>query len=292
MIVMLSIPDIKSGSLRRIVRDDTSSSLQFDTVNEAFKDFKSSVSTVVESNVNLLKEIPLHYKLHFEDLKEYLESQIVEDLSKDLLFEQAIEISRYARNMYESMDSYFHKIFNFHQELKEQLYAEMFSISKMFLNSDLPTLFMNAIGESLLTEMDYLDIFDKEIQKERFDLIRYRSNRPKFKKVCERHNLWVRKFDEIRERMERERVKLIWYVDFNNSEDLNEVFKEKTIKMSLLKNSTLFDLIFRLQEQTQKMANLNSSKIEFLSFLKQKPDEGTRTLLRVIQILDQQEGTT
>lgn len=292
MVVMLSIPDTKSSSLRKIVRYDTSPSLQFDTVNEAFKDFKSGISTVVESNVNLLKEVPLHYKLHFEDLKEYLEAQIVADLSRDLLFEQAIEISRYARNMYESMDSYFHKIFDFHQKLKEQLYVEMFSISKMFLNSDLPTSFMNVVGESLLTEIDYLDIFDKEIRKEKFDLIRYRSNRPKFERVCERHNLWVRRFDEIRERMERERVKLIWYVDFNNSEGLNEVFKEKRIKMNLLNKSTLYDLIFKLQEQTRKMADLNSSRIEFLSFLKRKPDEGTRTLLRMIQILNQQEGTT
>ncbi|MGC8895907.1 MAG: hypothetical protein ACP5LB_03950 [Candidatus Bathyarchaeia archaeon] len=289
---MLSIPDTKSSSLRRIVRDDTSPSLQFDTVNEAFKDFKSGVSTVVESNLNLLKEVPLHYKLRFEDLKEYLESQIIADLSKDLLFEQAIEISRYARNMYELMDSYFHKIFNFHQELKKQLYSEMFSTSKMFLNSDLPISFVNTIGESLLTEIDYLDIFDKEIRKERFDLIRYRSNRPKFKRVCEKHNLWVKRFDEIREKMERERVKLVWYVDFNNSQGLSEVFKEKTIKVNLLNKSTLYQLILRLQEQTRRMEELNSSKIEFLSFLKQETDEGTKALLRMIQILNQQEGTT
>ncbi|MEM2970948.1 MAG: hypothetical protein QW270_00790 [Candidatus Bathyarchaeia archaeon] len=286
----MSFTDVKSTSLRRIVRNDTSSNLQFDALDEAFKDFKSSVSAVIESNLKLLDEVPLFHNLHLEDLRKFLESQIRTGLSKDVLFEKAVEIGRYARNMFDSMDAYFSEIFHFHQELKKELHSEMFNVSKMFLNSDLPLSFVKAIGDSLLNEIDYVDVFDKEIRKERLDLIKYRDNRTKFKRVCEAHNLWVRKFDELRTRMERERVKLIWYVDFNNSGSVNEIFKDKTIKTSLLDKSMLHNFILNLQKQVQEMERLNASKMEIHSFLRYETDEGTRTLLRIMQNLSQQEG--
>lgn len=284
--VMLSFVDKKSASLRKIVRDDISSHQQFDTVDETFKDFKSATSAIIKSNLSLLNEVPL-YKLSVEDLKEFLTREIKKDLSEDLLFEKSIEIGRYARDMFKSMDSYFRQIFSFHEELKKDLYSKMFSASKMFLNSDLPLLFMKSIGDSLLAEIDYVSIFDKEIRKERFDLIKYRNNRPKFERVCEAHNLWVKKFDQIRSKMEHEQVKLIWYIDFNNSESVDEIFEDKIIKTSLLDKLVLNELIVNLQKYSQEMEKLNMSKIEIHTFLRREVDEGARTLVRMMQILNQ-----
>ena len=64
----------------------------------------------------------------------------------------------------------------------------------MFLNSDLPLSFINVVSDSLLAEIDCIDIFDREIKREWLDLIKYRSNVTKFKRVCENHNRWVDAF--------------------------------------------------------------------------------------------------
>jgi len=287
---MLSSVDVETASLRRIVRNDISSNLQFDAIDEAFKDFRSAVSAILESNVNLLNEVPLHHDLHIEDLRKFMESQIRKDLSEDPLFEKGIEISKYSRNMTELMDSYFSEIFSFHQELKRELHSDIFSVSKMFLNSDLPLPFVKTLGDSFVAEIDYLEVFDKEARRERLDLIRYRSNRPKFERVCKTHNLWVKRFDEVRSKMEQERVKLIWYVDFNNSASVDDIFKDKSIKMSLMDRATLYGFIRGLQKQVSEMETLNAQKTEIISFLDYETDEGTEALLGMMQILGRYEG--
>jgi len=285
-IIMSLFTSARSVSLRKIVRSDISSTSRFDEINDAFKDFQSSISSVVEDNLTLLEEVPLLHNLRFEELKEFLANQIKQDLNEDMLFEKSVELSRYARNMFEYMDTYFNEIFRFHQELRKELLSEMFDVSKIFLNSDLPTSFLNVIEDSLLTEIDFIEIFDKEIRREQLDLVRFRNNLTKFKRVCDTHNLWVRQFDETRSKMENARVKIIWYVDFNNSETVNEIFKEKTIKVSLLDKSILNNLIAELRDNIEKMDRLNARKMEILSTLKYEPNEATNALLKIIQILN------
>jgi hypothetical protein len=87
--------------------------------------------------------------------------------------------------------------------------------------------------------------------------------------------------------MEHEQVKLIWYIDFNNSESVDEIFEDKIIKTSLLDKLVLNELIVNLQKYSQEMEKLNMSKIEIHTFLRREVDEGARTLVRMMQILNQ-----
>ena len=288
---MLSLPDKEYASFPRIVRGDITSPLRFGTVEEAFKDFKTCLSETVTTNLDLLDEIPLHTDFQVEELREYLRSEFESDLRNDPLFEKSVEIGKYAENMFEYIKSYFREIFGFHEHLKRRLHADIFSLSKMFLNSDLPLPFMKTITDSLLTEIDYVDLFDKEIHKERLHLFIHRNNRKKFERICDKHNLWVDRFVQRQSMMENDRVKLIWYVDFNNSASVKEVFKDKFLKLNSLDKPILYSFIRGLQEQVQGMQKLNSTKMEWLASLPHEIDDGAKTIVKIMQLLNQHQGT-
>jgi hypothetical protein len=281
---MLSPSDMENASLSRIIRGDVSFPLQFDTVNEDFKDFKTAVSGIVEINLDLLNEIPLPKNWELEALKEFFTNQIKSDLEKDVLFEKSVEISKYAKNMYESMDSYFKEIFDYYEQQQKELSLNMFCVSKMFLNSDLPMSFLRSIEDSMLAEKDYVEIYVKKIRHERLSLLRYRNNRTKFQRVCDSHNTWVNRLENRLAEMERGRVKLIWYVDFNNSVSFGDIFKDKIVKISFLEKQILLDLIKALQDQVHEMEKLNISMTEFSSFLPFEIDDGTRAIRKIMQL--------
>jgi len=276
--------DIKSLSLPKIVRNDISFPMQFAT-SDIFHDFNTAISEVVKVNINLLDQLPLPQHLQREDISRYFENNIISDLKQDALFERSVKIGKYAKDMFKSMESYFNEIFDFHEDLKKELQSSIFFHSKMFLNSDLPLSFIKTLGDSLLTETDYLNLFDRQIRKERLSLLGARSNRPKFERICESHNSWVKEFGERLDAMENERVKLIWYVDIYNSKTIDEIFKAKFIKKSSLNLDMLFDMIMRLQKQTQEMEKLNNAFVkEFHPSLSYEND-AARTLLKMMHIL-------
>lgn len=282
---MLSPTDMENASLSRIIREDASFPLQFDTVNKDFKDFKTSISEAVEINLNLLNEIPLPKNLDREELRDFFRKEIKSDLEKDVLFEKSVELRKYAKNMYELMDSYFREVFDCNEQRKKELVIDMFCVSKMFLNSDLPMAFSGLVEDSILAEIDYVEIFTKKIRQERLGLLKNRNNRTKFQRVCDSHNIWVDRFRETLAQMEHDRVKLTWYVDFNNSASLNEIFKEKTVKMRLLDKEILLDFSNALQNQVHQMEKLNASMIELRSFLPFKIDDGTKAIRKIMQLL-------
>lgn len=284
---MLSFTDVKEASWSKIIRDDTSFPLQFNIANEDFKNFKTAVSGVVESNLGLLDEVPLPKNLHLEEVKEYFRNLIKSDLEKDVLFEKSVEISKYANNMYKLMNSYFGEIFDYCEERQKKLSLDVFCVSKMFLNSDLPMPFLRSIENSILAERDYIAIFVRKIRYERMSLIRNRNNRTKFQRVCNAHNSWVGGFSERSVEMERARVRLIWYADFNNSANLDEFFKDKTIKTSLLDEKILDDFIGALQNQVREMERLSAPMMEVSSFLPSEVDQGTKTIRTIMQLLGQ-----
>ena len=290
MRLMLSLPNVERASFSKIVRDDISLPLKFSGLDEALRDLKTCIAETVGNNLDLLDEVPLRENLR-EELREYLKRDIENHLMKDTLFEKSVEIGRYSRNMFKSIESYFREIFRFHEELKKDLHSDIFSVSKMFLNSDLPLPFMKTINDSLLAEMDYIDVFDKEIRKERLDLLANLNHQKKFERICDAHNLWVNRFDERRSKMERDRVKLIWYVDFNNSSSVDKIFKDKIIKLGSLDKQILYGFIGDLQKHVHEMTKLNSAKMEYLSFLPHETDDGTRTITKMMQLLNQYQGT-
>lgn len=285
MSIMLSPTEMEKASLSKIIRDDTSFPLQFDTVNKDFKDFKTAISAIIKTNLNLLNEVPLPKNWELKALKEFFKKQIKSDLEKDALFEKSVEIRKYAKNMYELMASYFKEIFDYYEQRQKELSSDMFCVSKMFLNSDLPTAFVRSIEDSMLAEKDYIEICVKKIREERLSLLRYHSNRTKFQRVCDSHNSWVNKFEDRLAKMERGRVKLIWYVDFNNSASFRDIFKDKNIKTSLLDKQILSDLINTLQNQVDETEKLNSSMMELSSFLPFEIDDGTRAIRKIMQLL-------
>ena len=283
---MLSIGEMEKASLPRIIHDGTSFPLQFDTVNKEFEDFQTAISKVIENNLSLLDEIPLPKNLKIEKLRERFRNQITSDLQKDTLFEKAVELRGYAENMYEKMDSYFREIFDYYEERQKNLSSDIFCASKMFLNSDLLMPFLRSIEDSLLAEKDYIQIYTKRIHNERLSLLRYRNNLLKFKRVCDSHNIWAAKFRNELVELERLRIKLIWYVDFNSSANLNEIFEDKIIRMRLLDASILFDFIDKLENQVYKMEKLNASMAEPSSFLPLEIDDGTRAIRNMMQLLE------
>jgi hypothetical protein len=232
----------------------------------------------------------LLHNLHAEDIKRFLEESIRKDLAQDPLFEKSLEIGKHAKNMFDSMNAYFSEIFDFHDGLRKELYSDMFCSSRMFIDSDLPLSFVKTLEDSILAEIDYIDVIDKRIRKERFDLIRYRSNRPKFERVCENHNRWIEGFDRLRSRVENVRVKLIWYVDFNNSESVEEIFENKTMAINLLDKSILDEFLASLQRNASEMETVITPAMDIPTFLQHETDEGTRALLGMMQILSGQEG--
>lgn len=283
--------DKEHASFSRIVRGDVTSPLKIDTVEESFKDFKTCLSETVATNLDLVDEIPLHTDFSIEELKEYLRSEFESDLKNDPLFEKSVEIRRYAESIFESIQSYFREIFGFHERLKRELHMDIFSVSKMLLNSDLPLPFLKTITDSLLAEIDYVDLYNKEIRRERLQLLTHRNDRKKFERICDSHNLWVDKFVKRRRKMENARVKLIWYASFNNSPTVNEVFKYKFIKLNALEKPILYSLIRALQEQVQEMEKLNSTKMEWLAFLPYETNDSTKTIVKIMQLLNEHQGT-
>ncbi len=284
--VMLSPSHVMTASSPKIVRNDMSLPLQFDTVNEAFEDFKTALSKTVEANLNLLNELPLPENLPKDKLREFFKKTIESDMKQDPLFEKSIEIGRYSKNMLKKMDAYFKEIFKYHEKLKQDAYGELFQASKMFLDSDLPLSVIEAVRDSLLAETDYTDIFDKEIRREQRDLLINRSNEPKFKRVCDSHNAWIKAFQETQRKIMQERVKLLWYIDFNNSRTLDELFKPKSIRLRFLDRTILSGFTSDLQKHAQEMEKLNMTLVEFNPVPSSEASSEARTILGIMQILD------
>lgn len=283
---MLSLGEMEKASIPKIIHNGTSLPLQFGTINKDFEDFKTAVSKVIESNLSLLDETPLPKNLKKEELKKYFRNQIKSDLQKDPLFEKSVKLGEYTKNMYEKMDSYFKEIFDYYEERQKELSSDIFCVSKMFLNSDLPMPFLSSIENSLLAEKDYIQIYTKRIRNERLSLLRYRNNQLKFQRVCDSHNIWAARFRNELIELERLRIKLIWYVDFNNSANLNEIFEDKIIRMRLLDAPIFFDFIDKLENQVYKMEKLNASMAEPSSFLPLEIDDGTRAIRNMMQLLE------
>ena len=284
--LVLSLEDMKNASLPKIVCDVKSFPLQFNKTNDDFEDYKTAISRTVENNLTLLEEIPIPTNFDLSLLREFLERSIKSDLTNDLLFEKSVEIGKYSKDMAQFMNSYFNEIFSFHEQLKKDLQLDLFFISRMFLNSDLPMQFMKAIGDSILVEGDYIDVFDKRIRKEHLYLLANRNNRPRFERICESHNRWAGPSSERLDRIERTRVKLIWYVDFNNSSSLDEIFKRKIIKMSCLDRKVLFSFAQELRNQTEEMAGLNATLTESFPILSYLEQDGARAMLKMIKIIE------
>jgi hypothetical protein len=285
---MESFVDMDNISSLKIVRRDMSLASGFNCeIDEAFKDYKTAISETVKYNLELLEEVPLPKSLSLDELKEFFRKDIPSDMSKDTIFEKAVQVGKYARNIFKYLASYFKEIYVFHDKLKEEMIGNIFHISRVFLNSDLPISFFRSIERSTLAHIDYIEIFDREIRREHRDLIMSRNNKPKFDKVCAIHNKWIKAFEEETEIISRERMKLFWYVDFNNSTRLDEIFKDKFIRTDCLDQGVLQQFVDSLQKHTSDLERLNLSRVIFKPFLASEINDGARAILALTKIIAQ-----
>lgn len=285
---MESIVDMDNVPSLRIVRKDMSIATGFNCeVDEAFKDYKTAISETVRCNLELLEEVPLPKSLSLAELKEFFRKDITSDLSKDATFEKSVEVGKYASNMSRYMSSYFKEIFALHDKLRQELNRTLFHVAKVFLNSDLPISYFRTVEHSILAHEDYIVIFDKEIRREHRDLIINLNNKRKFDRVCETHNKWVETFEKRSESIECERMKLYWYIDFNNSASIDEIFKDKFIRLESLDNGVLQQFLENLQKYASDLEKLNYSRTTFEPLSASELDHEGRTILALMKIVAQ-----
>lgn len=284
---MSILEDINEVYFSKSVRNELAFPSKFNDINSTFKDFKNALTETVKDNLKLLSEIPIAPHLERDKVLSFIENYIFCTLKEDSLFEEGFTLGRYTEDMFKYYISYFNNIFEYHDKLKKSLYGIVFGVSKMFLNSDLPLSFLNSISDAVLTEADYIDIFDKRIRDERLQLSVTRNDIRKFKRVCDSHNSWIKSFEEILDSIEDTRLKLIWYVDINCSQTISEIFQKKTIKKSMLDQETLFSFILELQRTTQNLEQTSSSVAkEFRPFLSYD-NVAAKTLSRIVRILQE-----
>ena len=257
------------------------------TVKESFEDYKVAIAQTIECNMKLLDELPPLKSLSIEEIKAHLQKKIEENLKDDEEFEKAVEIYRYTRSLNNHLKSYFSEIFKHHENLKNRMNSDIFEICRLYFNSDLPLSFLKIMEASILTQRDYLDIFDRQISKEQIKLLTYRSNRPKFIKLCEQHNKWIAPFNKRLDKIESLQVKIIWYVDFSNCQTVNDLFKTKAIQSSNLDLTALKKLMDELDKLIKETEALIEPKLEFTPLVSYGDSNSARAIRKIVELLQE-----
>jgi len=241
-------------SAEKIFRNDVFKpvSLGFLTQKPDIQIEETDIAAVVEDNIRILDSIRLPSHFDRETLANFLERIIKEDLEKDPLHKQSAELNKYAKDFRNHMRQYFDRIFDFHEKLKGDISKYVFATSNIFLKSDFPPSFARTLTFSLLTECRFIDIYDLTIRREHLALITNYNDLKKFKRLCDAHNRWVEPFDSAINKIIETRIGLIWYADFTHSKTLEEIFKPKAFKKSLLDEEYFFGMLVDLQRQTDQ----------------------------------------
>jgi len=291
---MISISNQKSADKLEFVRSSISLPQRFeiesDTINKAFKDYKAAIAETVEENLRLLDEMPPLKTLHVEDLKKHFRKMVADDLEQNHVFEKSVEIGKYAADIWTYVRSYFREIFEYHDNVRKRLDSGIFDTCRMFFKSDLPLLFLTTMEDAILIQKDYLDIYDKRIRKERLGLLTSRNDRRKFNALCDAHNSWIKPFTERIDNLDRTRIKLFWYIDFSNSASVDEVFRVKTVRSSVLDMKIIQGFIDDLRKQTQEIETLIAPKMEFSPFLSYEDNSGARSIRKIMELVNIPEG--
>jgi len=246
----------------------------------------TDVSTVTEDNLKILETVRLPEHLEFKEVSKLLKKIIKKDMKKDPLHDAAVKLTNYAQKFYEKMELYFDEIFNFNEKVKEHILSNLFATSKEYVQSDLPPSYIRSLTLSFLTECREIDVFNSRIRRERLKLIGVRNNFKKFKRICDGHNRWVDFLQSSLDPMIDSRVRLIWYVDLNNSKSIKEAFKIKKLRRSNLDDEQFFGLLLGMQKKTEKIrtALVDMNRETFLVTLDRK-DPTVDLLCNVMEIM-------
>lgn len=267
---------------QNMIRRDLSLTTNYQ-INESFKEYKDRKADVIKQNLEILNEIPLNEEFR-KALQKYMTEGLEKELDDDPLFEKSVEIKTYTSELNVKLHSYFSEVFTFYDDVIKDLHHDLLTLSKVFLNSDLPLSFIDVISESILSEIDYINIYTKQIRKERIKLIVNLRNKIKFNRLCAKHNFWIKEFEETRDKMESAKLKLIWYVDFNNCNDVKEIFKDKIVTTNRIDETILETFIGDLGKLVNQMEKLNLSLMDCSDFLTSEIDIGTKTILDMVTV--------
>jgi hypothetical protein len=92
------------------------------------------------------------------------------------------------------------------------------------------------------------------------------------------------------EKVEKTRIKLIWYVDFSNSTTVEEIFKDKVNKSSCLDMQVFHSLVDDLRVQVKEIEKLVEPSMDFHLFELSEDNYGARTIRRLMELLNTSEG--
>jgi len=236
-----------------ILRNDVIKNVSFKPTKQ---EIKLDIHTVIKENIEILNKIPLPEKMRKTEVEKLIERIIKEDLEKDPLFQISIKLTEYANDFYKKSTLFFSKIFDYHKEVLKRLDNSLFHYSTLFLDSDLPPLVLKSFALSVITEMKMVKIIDYRMHRERLHFIGIRNNFVKFDRACEMHNKWISSITETGDRMEDDRIALLWYLDFQNSESIEQIFKPKFITKKNLDEEKFYGLLLNLQRSTQKLRKI------------------------------------
>jgi hypothetical protein len=236
-----------------ILRNDVMKNVSFKPTKQKIE---LDIHTVIKENVEILNKIPLPERMRKTEVEKLIERIVKEDLEKDPLFQISIKLNEYANDFYNKFTLFFSRIFDYHKEVLKRLDNSLFYYSTLFLDSDLPPLVLKNLALSVITEMKMVKIIDHRMHHERLEFIGVRNNFVKFDRGCERHNKWISSISETGDQMEDERIALLWYLDFQNSESTEQIFKPKFIAKKNLDDEKFYGLLLNLQRSTQKLRKI------------------------------------
>jgi len=256
------------------------------TIKKDFEDYQSEIEKMITYNLSILDELPPLRNFSLDDLKNRFKIMVTEDIQKDKIFEKGVEIKKYSNNLQRYLLKYFQEIFAYQDQQQEKLNSRLFDFCRMFYNSDLPLQYLKVGGDAILVQRDFKDHYVKRLHREYLALLKNRSNDKKCEKICDEHNKWIKPFNEQRIAINRLWLRLVWYIDFNNSPTVNDIFKTKTIQSENLDMQVVQDLTNQMYLLVQKMDNLLDSFIEFKPFTSYEGKDGARAIRKIMELLN------
>jgi hypothetical protein len=258
--------------------------LKCDALTEDFNSYKEAVAKTLKANIELLKELPPPRNFTIEDLLAYFEKELKKNIEKDAIFEKSVQVSRYANSMYEAMGKYFKEIYDLHAATKKRNSICLHELSKYFINSNLDERFLESFSNSYLVSNDYLDLYDNRVRKESHSLLFFKNNKAKFERVCIAHNRWVKDFQDNLTLIAKNRTKLFWYVDINNSKTVEDLFKDKSIETNVLNKKILNNLIAALEGCTTNLESMVSKNTDLATVYMHNVDDSIKTMTTLMDL--------
>ncbi|MCW4030329.1 MAG: hypothetical protein NWE92_11870 [Candidatus Bathyarchaeota archaeon] len=244
-----------------------------------FKNYQEALSSTLSANLALVDQLPPLRVLTKAEIKEKMASKVKSNLENDELFEKTVTIKKYTKDFSRYVINYFAKVFEQNQLISNRLNSELFELWRSYYNSDLPLCYIEAIEKAILLQLNYLHLYGKYLRRERVQLLINRDNKKKFEHLCNIHNKWVEQFDDI-DRLEDNRIKLFWYIDFCNCEKVDEILKVKKIKTEYLQLKELDNFVTAIYAVLEKLEPMVDSNLPF-EHVAPYEDDGIRTISKI-----------